>query len=145
MRGVGAPLPGKVTRGRGEMCKLSHHVSSSCVSLTAAPLGAGGRGPGTTVGAGSASELQTALTSAAHELNAELESFQASAYFIGLMLHLSVIQVNTSACYCAASEKYLLTCTSDLCSLISDCVPQNSTECQYNSRDQLCLTLHPKL
>lgn len=52
------------------MCKLSHHVSSSCVSLTTAPLGAGGRGLGTTVGARSTSEiqgaeLQTALTSEA--------------------------------------------------------------------------------
>lgn len=37
--------------GEREMCKLSHHVSSSCVSLTTAPLGARGRGLGTTVGA----------------------------------------------------------------------------------------------
>ncbi len=52
------------------MCKLSHHVSSSCVSLTIAPLGAGGRALGTTVSTRATSEiqgaeLQTTLTSGA--------------------------------------------------------------------------------
>lgn len=55
-------------RGEREMCKLSHHVSSSCVSLATASLRAGGCGLGTTVGARSTNLWYTVLSYTAHWL-----------------------------------------------------------------------------